>query len=88
MELTFDFAYFQVQVEKIKSPEDHIAAVLERAKAEYIQKTYRVDSWESPENFLEKLAFRMGKLLKVSYFPINISNEEGFGGFSLYQVSL
>ncbi|KAK6474490.1 nucleolar GTP-binding protein 2-like [Huso huso] len=53
-----------VQVEKIKSPEDHIAAVLERAKAEYIQKTYRVDSWESPENFLEKLAFRMGKLLK------------------------
>ncbi|MGH0184403.1 UNVERIFIED_CONTAM: hypothetical protein FKN15_019800 [Acipenser sinensis] len=53
-----------VQVEKIKSPEDHIAAVLERAKPEYIQKTYRVDSWESPENFLEKLAFRMGKLLK------------------------
>ncbi|MGH0142274.1 UNVERIFIED_CONTAM: hypothetical protein FKN15_075918 [Acipenser sinensis] len=73
-----------VQVEKIKSPEDHIAAVLERAKPEYIQKTYRVDSWESPENFLEKLAFRMGKLLKVTYFPINISNEEGFGGFSLY----
>ncbi|XP_041089972.1 nucleolar GTP-binding protein 2 [Polyodon spathula] len=53
-----------VQVEKIKSPEDHIAAVLERAKPEYIQKTYHVDSWESPENFLEKLAFRMGKLLK------------------------
>ncbi|RXM92910.1 Nucleolar GTP-binding protein 2 [Acipenser ruthenus] len=57
-----------VQVEKIKSPEDHIAAVLERAKPEYIQKTYRVDSWESPENFLEKLAFRMGKLLKCLGF--------------------
>lgn len=53
-----------VQVEKIKSPEDHISAVLERAKTEYISKTYRIDSWQSPEDFLEKLAMRMGKLLK------------------------
>ncbi|XP_013874055.1 nucleolar GTP-binding protein 2 [Austrofundulus limnaeus] len=53
-----------VQVEKIKNPEDHIGAVLERAKPEYIQKTYRVPAWKSPEDFLEKLAFRTGKLLK------------------------
>ncbi|KAM4797367.1 nucleolar GTP-binding protein 2 [Rhinophrynus dorsalis] len=53
-----------VQVEKIKSPEDHIDAVLERAKPEYIRKTYRIDSWENAEDFLEKLAFRTGKLLK------------------------
>uniref|UniRef100_A0A8C5KAM1 Nucleolar GTP-binding protein 2 n=1 Tax=Jaculus jaculus TaxID=51337 RepID=A0A8C5KAM1_JACJA len=53
-----------VQVEKIKTPEDHIGAVLERAKPEYISKTYRIDSWESAEDFLEKLAFRTGKLLK------------------------
>lgn len=53
-----------VQVEKIRNPEDHIAAVLERAKAEYIQKTYNIPSWGSAEDFLEKLAFRMGKLLK------------------------
>uniref|UniRef100_A0AAR2LK38 Nucleolar GTP-binding protein 2 n=1 Tax=Pygocentrus nattereri TaxID=42514 RepID=A0AAR2LK38_PYGNA len=53
-----------VQVEKIRNPEDHIGAVLERAKAEYIQKTYRVPSWSSAEDFLEKLAFRTGKLLK------------------------
>ncbi|XP_057196765.1 nucleolar GTP-binding protein 2 [Triplophysa rosa] len=53
-----------VQVEKIRSPEDHIGAVLERAKSEYIQKTYRIPSWSSPEDFLEKLAFRTGKLLK------------------------
>ncbi|XP_078539455.1 nucleolar GTP-binding protein 2 [Lissotriton helveticus] len=53
-----------VQVEKIKCPEDHISAVLERAKTEYISKTYRIDSWQSPEDFLEKLAMRMGKLLK------------------------
>ncbi|XP_061101496.1 nucleolar GTP-binding protein 2 isoform X1 [Conger conger] len=53
-----------VQVEKIKNPEEHIGAVLERAKPEYIRKTYRVPVWSSAEDFLEKLAFRMGKLLK------------------------
>uniref|UniRef100_A0A8C3H1M1 Nucleolar GTP-binding protein 2 n=1 Tax=Corvus moneduloides TaxID=1196302 RepID=A0A8C3H1M1_CORMO len=53
-----------VQVEKIKSPEDHIGAVLERAKAEYIKKTYKIDSWTDTEDFLEKLAARTGKLLK------------------------
>ncbi|XP_051892087.1 nucleolar GTP-binding protein 2 [Pristis pectinata] len=53
-----------VQVEKIKCPEDHIAAVLERAKAEYISRTYKIDCWSDPVDFLEKLAFRTGKLLK------------------------
>ncbi|XP_072741110.1 nucleolar GTP-binding protein 2 [Ciconia boyciana] len=53
-----------VQVEKIKSPEDHISAVLERAKPEYIRKTYKIDSWKDAEEFLEKLASRTGKLLK------------------------
>uniref|UniRef100_A0A8C7P952 Nucleolar GTP-binding protein 2 n=1 Tax=Oncorhynchus mykiss TaxID=8022 RepID=A0A8C7P952_ONCMY len=53
-----------VQVEKIRNPEEHIPAVLERAKPEYIQKTYRIPTWRSPEDFLEKLAMRMGKLLK------------------------
>ncbi|CAK6964339.1 nucleolar GTP-binding protein 2 [Scomber scombrus] len=53
-----------VQVEKIKCPEEHIGAVLERAKPEYIQKTYRIPTWNSAEDFLEKLAFRTGKLLK------------------------
>ncbi|XP_051843680.1 nucleolar GTP-binding protein 2 [Antechinus flavipes] len=53
-----------VQVEKIKSPEDHISAVLERAKPEYISKTYKIDYWENAEDFLGKLAFRTGKLLK------------------------
>ncbi|XP_043852704.1 nucleolar GTP-binding protein 2 [Dromiciops gliroides] len=53
-----------VQVEKIRSPEDHISAVLERAKPEYISKTYKIDYWENAEDFLGKLAFRTGKLLK------------------------
>ncbi|XP_075709371.1 nucleolar GTP-binding protein 2 [Rhinoderma darwinii] len=53
-----------VQVEKIKSPEDHITAVLERAKPEYISKAYKIDSWGDAEDFLEKLAYKTGKLLK------------------------
>ncbi|XP_072316935.1 nucleolar GTP-binding protein 2 isoform X2 [Eucyclogobius newberryi] len=53
-----------VQVEKIKNPEEHIGAVLERAKSEYIQKTYRIPTWSSAEDFLEKMAQRTGKLLK------------------------
>ncbi|XP_054855458.1 nucleolar GTP-binding protein 2 [Eublepharis macularius] len=53
-----------VQVEKIKTPEDHIATVLERAKPEYISKTYKVDSWQNAEDFLEKLSIKTGKLLK------------------------
>ena len=56
-------------MEKIKHPEEHIPAVLERAKPEYIQKTYRIPTWSSPEDFLEKLAFRTGKLHKVSRGP-------------------
>lgn len=59
------FSLLKVQVEKIRNPEEHIGAVLERAKPEYIQKTYRIPTWSSAEDFLEKLAFRSGKLLKV-----------------------
>lgn len=57
-------------MEKIKCPEDHIAAVLERAKTEYISKAYKIDSWENDEDFLEKLAYKTGKLLKVSILPL------------------
>lgn len=62
------FSPLKVQVEKIRNPEEHIGAVLERAKPEYIQKTYHIPTWNSAEDFLEKLAFRTGKLLKVGMF--------------------
>lgn len=60
-------------MEKIKNPEEHIGAVLERAKPEYIQKTYRIPTWNSAEDFLEKLAMRTGKLLKVLNVPLSFS---------------
>lgn len=53
-----------VRVELVNNPEDYIGSVLERVKQEYLVKTYKVDNWSSPEDFLEKLAFKMGKLLK------------------------
>lgn len=31
-----------------------------------VSKTHKIDSWDNAEDFLEKLAFRTGKLLKVS----------------------
>lgn len=67
-------------MEKIKNPEEHIEAVLERAKPEYIQKTYRIPTWTSAEDFLEKLALRTGKLLKVWIYLLHVYQwtESGF----------
>ncbi|XP_067000782.1 uncharacterized protein Ns2 [Anabrus simplex] len=53
-----------VRVEMIQNPEDYIPFVLERVKKEYMIKTYKVDGWETAQEFLEKLAARTGKLLK------------------------
>ncbi|XP_043483154.1 nucleolar GTP-binding protein 2 [Leptopilina heterotoma] len=53
-----------VRVELIQGPEDYIASVLERVKAEYIRKTYKIDEWTDHVDFLEKYARRAGKLLK------------------------
>ena len=58
-------ALLQVRVENLKDPADYIPAVLERVKVEYLQKTYHVSSWTDATNFLEQLAARMGRLLKV-----------------------
>lgn len=53
-----------VRIELVKEPEDYIEAVLERVRPQYLAKTYKVTDWTNPKDFLEKLAFRTGKLLK------------------------
>ncbi|XP_013772709.1 nucleolar GTP-binding protein 2-like [Limulus polyphemus] len=60
-----------VRVENIKTPEDHIPAVLERVKKEYLQKNYKIEEWNNAEDFLEKLAKRTGKLLKGGHPDIH-----------------
>ena len=53
-----------VRAEKLQQPENHIDRLLERADAQKIMEIYGVESWTDGEDFLEKLAFRRGKLLK------------------------
>jgi nuclear GTP-binding protein len=61
-----------VRVEALPSPAEHIPALMERVKPLYLSRTYDIplpnkddpsQSWE-PELFLDKLARRMGRLLK------------------------
>ena len=53
-------------MENIKEPSEHIPAVLDRVKPEYLCRTYQVASWTDAVDFLTQLARRTGKLLKVS----------------------
>jgi hypothetical protein len=55
----------QVRVENVQLPEYHIQTVLERAKTEYLEKIYKIEKWEDANDFLEKIAYRTGRLLKV-----------------------
>ncbi|KAK0042608.1 nucleolar GTP-binding protein 2 [Biomphalaria pfeifferi] len=53
-----------VRVEKVDQPEDYIHAVLERVKKDYLVKTYGISDWQSPEDFLEQVARKSGRLLR------------------------
>ena len=46
-------------------PDQHIDEILKRAKTDYLEKLYKVKDWRDSEHFLELVAFRSGKLLKV-----------------------
>ncbi|KAF2899136.1 hypothetical protein ILUMI_07045 [Ignelater luminosus] len=61
-----------VRVELVTNPEDYIKPILERVRPEYLAKTYHVNDWKTPTEFLEKLAFRSGKLLKKGEPDITI----------------
>lgn len=49
----------------MRDPQDYIGAMLERVKEDYIKKAYNICEWTSPEDFLEQVARRLGRLLKV-----------------------
>ncbi|CAF1623132.1 unnamed protein product [Rotaria magnacalcarata] len=53
-----------VRIENVPQPEQYIDDLLKRVKHEYILKTYSIDEFSTTEEFLEKLARKMGKLLK------------------------
>ena len=56
----------QVRIENIKTPEDYIEPMLQRAKKEYMEKTYHIHNWTDHEDFLGQYAKRSGKLRKVN----------------------
>ena len=53
-----------VRIEAINQPEDHIEALLRKAKPEYIAKTYGIAEWTDYIDFLSKFAIKTGRLLK------------------------
>lgn len=53
-----------VRTEYLKNPTDYIMPLLERVKREYVCRTYQVEDWSTPEDFMEQVARRTGKLLK------------------------
>merc|ERR550534_3556029 len=60
-----------VQIEKLKTPEDFIPAVLERVKTEYLCRMYKLTSWTDPNDFIDQVSKRTGKLLKGGEPDIN-----------------
>jgi len=54
-----------------QDPESYISAVLEKVRKDYLLKTYKIESWENDEQFLENLARKMGKLLKKGEPDLN-----------------
>jgi nuclear GTP-binding protein len=57
-----------LRTEKMQEPIDYIPGILERAKKEYLQKIYKVDTWVDYEDFVGQVAVNYGKLKKVKLF--------------------
>lgn len=53
-----------VRVENLSTPEDHISALLEKVKPDYIKKTYALAGWTDGIDFLTQMAKKTGKLLR------------------------
>ena len=53
-----------VRVENLEDATEHISAILNRVKPEYIRRAYKLKSWEDAEDFLGQVARGAGKLCK------------------------
>ncbi len=61
-----------VRVEMVENPDDYIPPVLAKVKREYMARTYKIDKdWVDPNDFLEKVAQKYGKLLRGGEPDIN-----------------
>jgi nuclear GTP-binding protein len=53
-----------VRAERLPDPTEHVAAILERVKPDYLRNQYHVAEWTDEEDFMRQIANRTGKLLK------------------------
>ncbi|CAJ0575546.1 unnamed protein product, partial [Mesorhabditis spiculigera] len=53
-----------VRVENVKDVENHVQGVLDRVKPEHLKRHYLIGDWEDAEDFMTKIAFKTGRLLK------------------------
>ncbi|KAI9096871.1 NUC091 domain-containing protein [Phlyctochytrium arcticum] len=60
-----------VRIENLDMPEQHIPAVLERVRPEYIRRTYGIREWSDSTDFLSQVAHSAGKLLKGAEPDLN-----------------
>ena len=68
----FIFILGVVRVELVEQPADYIPAVLSKVKREYMTRTYKIGKeWKDPNDFLEKVAQKYGKLLKGGEPDVN-----------------
>ncbi|KAI3381672.1 hypothetical protein SNEBB_004568 [Seison nebaliae] len=54
-----------IRVENVPMPENHIHVLIDRVNRKHLAATYKIDEdWKDENDFLEKIAFKTGKLLK------------------------
>ena len=53
-----------VRISALEDAWEHIPDVVARVKPDYLRRAYKVQSWESPEDFLQQVARLTGRLLK------------------------
>lgn len=52
-----------VRAERLPDPTEYVGAILERSRKEHVQRTYGLEDWDSPEDFMTQLAKRNGRLI-------------------------
>lgn len=60
-----------VRVENLENAEEHIPAILQRVKKDYLVRAYNISKWDDHEDFLAQYARKTGKLLKKGEPDIN-----------------
>jgi len=53
-----------VRVENVVNPAQYVDAVLDKCHRKHVERTYSIKEWQTPDEFLELLARKSGRLLK------------------------